>query len=225
MDTNAPEEDTYLPAPISQVGGIDVKDYLLDKYGAVLVGSDLFGCPRELMNYIRLWQIMERKQSNKIVLEVTLRKVDRSLKPTLDEILKTKLSVERSLGLLEADLEQARRARWIQGFDLDFAEEMFPSGKSFERESVGACENLAIMWNEVLYDEEVQTWSTKRGRINYWLFQNLMASSEQPKRHRYYLQMVRIETGRSGRSWYCSSGSRTRRPSLSNQVLFLQMRR
>ena len=42
-------------------------------------------------------QIMERKQSNKRVLGVIQRKVDRSLKPALDEILKTKLSVERDI--------------------------------------------------------------------------------------------------------------------------------
>ena len=187
MDTNASEEGTYLPASISQLGGIDVKDHLLDKYGAVLVGSDLSGCPRELMNYIRLWQIMERKKSNKRVLEVIQRKVDRSLKPALDEILKTKLGVERGLGLLEADLERARRSCWMQGFDLDFIEEIFPSCKPFERESVGPCENLAVMWNEIPH-EEVQAWSTKRGRINYWLLQNLIASSEESKRHRSYLQ-------------------------------------
>lgn len=169
------------------LGVIDDKDHLLDKYGAVLVGSDLSGCPRELMNYIRLWQIMERKQPNKRVLEVIQRKVDRSLKPALDEILKTKLSVERGLGLLEADLERARRSCWMQGFDLDFIEEIFPSCKPFERESVGPCENPAVMWNEIPH-EEVQAWSTKRGRINYWLLQNLIASSEESKRHRSYLQ-------------------------------------
>ena len=43
------------------------------------------------------------------------------------------------------------------------------------------------MWNEIPH-EVVQAWSTKRGRINNWLLQNLIASSEESKRRRSYLQ-------------------------------------
>jgi hypothetical protein len=45
-----------------------------------------------------------------------------------------------------ADLERARRSCWMQGFDLDFIEEIFLSCKPFEKESIGPCENLAVMW-------------------------------------------------------------------------------
>ena len=119
-----------------------------------------------------------------------------------------------------ADLERARRSCWMQGFDLDFIEEIFPSCKPFERESVGPCENLAVMWNEIPH-EEVQAWSTKRGRINYWLLQNLIASSKESKRHRSYLQNGEDIDETLWPQLVLLFSSQTRRPSVSNQVLVL----
>jgi hypothetical protein len=75
----------------------------------------------------------------------------------------------------------------MQGFDLDFVEDFIPSWKPAEEERGFDCENLAVMWNEVLRDQGVQVRSTKRGRINCWLLQNLIASPEESRRHRSYL--------------------------------------
>jgi hypothetical protein len=169
-------------------GTIDVKDHMLDKYGAVLVGADPPGSPRELVLYVRLLRIVERKQSNERLLEVFLRKIERSSKFAVQEITKAKNSIERGLVVLKADLERARQACWLEGFDLDFVGDFIPSREAAGEKHEAGCENLAVMWSEVLNGPGDQTGSTKRGRINCWLLQNLIASPEESTRHRSYLQ-------------------------------------
>ncbi|KAE9380702.1 hypothetical protein N431DRAFT_324530 [Stipitochalara longipes BDJ] len=169
-------------------GTIDVKDYILDKYGALLVGIGHSGCPKDVVQYVRLRHLLERKYSNKLLLEVFLKKIEVNSKPAFREITNAKKDLESGLAVLEAGLERARLACWKQGFDLDFVEDFIPSRKPNKEDNEGCCEHLAIMWNEILHDQETHALSTKRGRINCWLLQNLIASPEESARHRAYLQ-------------------------------------
>jgi hypothetical protein len=55
----------------------DMKDHLVEKYGALLVGPSLrlLECPKELAQYIRLYRMVEKQDSNKQALEVFFRSV------------------------------------------------------------------------------------------------------------------------------------------------------
>jgi hypothetical protein len=173
-------------------GTIDVKDHMLDKFGAVLVGIEPPGCPRDVVQYVRLRRLLERKYSNKLLLEVFLKKMEVTSNPAFLEITNAKKDLERGLAVLEAGLERARLACWKQGFDLDFVGEFIPTQKPNQENKEGCCEQLAIMGSEILHNQGAQTRSTKRGRINCWLLHNLISSPEESTRHRNYLRNGQI---------------------------------
>jgi hypothetical protein len=178
----------------------DMKDLLVEKYGALLVGPSLrlLECPEELAQYIRLYRTVEKQDSNKQALEVFFRSVDLSANQKVHkDLLEAESEVKQGLMASLLDLEQARKACWAQGFDLDTIDELMGSCGPFgdskknilkSKEDNEKCENLTEIWNEILGEKGARVWSTKKDRINAWLLQNMAASPQESKHHRTYLK-------------------------------------
>jgi hypothetical protein len=178
----------------------DMKDDLMQTYGALLVSpsTDPLDCPKELTRYIRLYRLVEKQDSNKQALEVFFCSANLSANQKVHQkLLEAESEVKHGLMALLLDLEQARKACWAQGFDLDTIDELMGSCGLFggskkdvlkSKEDNEKCENLTEIWSEILGEKGARVWSTKKDRINAWLLQNMAASPQESKHHRTYLK-------------------------------------